>query len=66
MADNRVVEGRMVTPEALAELIEGEDVMDAEPITSSPSMSSASASGVTIRPSTTRLSAISPRGGRRP
>ena len=33
MADNRVVEGRMVTPEALAELIEGEDVMDAEPIT---------------------------------
>lgn len=32
MADNRVVEGRMVTPEALAELIEGEDVMDAEPI----------------------------------
>ena len=33
MDDNRVVEGRMVTPEALAELIEGEDVMDAEPIT---------------------------------
>jgi hypothetical protein len=33
MADNRVVEGRMVTPETLAELIEGEDVMDAEPIT---------------------------------
>ena len=33
MADNRVVEGRMVTPETLAELIEGENVMDAEPIT---------------------------------
>ncbi|EMA44699.1 DUF5795 family protein [Halococcus saccharolyticus] len=33
MADNRVVEGRMVTPEALAELIEDDDVMDAEPIT---------------------------------
>ena len=33
MAENRVVEGRMVTPEALAELIEGDDVMDAEAIT---------------------------------
>ena len=32
MADNRVVQGRMVTPERLAELIEGESVMDAEPI----------------------------------
>jgi len=32
MADNRVVEGRMVTPETLAELIEGEAVMDAEAI----------------------------------
>ena len=32
MADNRVVEGRMVTPKKLAELIEGESVMDAEPI----------------------------------
>jgi hypothetical protein len=32
MADNRVVEGRMVTPESLAELIEDESVMDAEPI----------------------------------
>ena len=32
MADNRVVEGRMVTPKRLAELIEGESVMDAEPI----------------------------------
>ncbi len=32
MADNRVVQGRMVTPESLAERIEGEDVMDAEPI----------------------------------
>ena len=32
MADNRVVQGRMVTPESLAELIEGEGVMDAEPI----------------------------------
>jgi len=29
---NRVVEGRMVTPERLAELVEGEDVMDAEDI----------------------------------
>jgi hypothetical protein len=32
MPDNRVVQGRMVTPERLAELIEGESVMDAEPI----------------------------------
>ncbi|AJF26942.1 MULTISPECIES: DUF5795 family protein [Haloarcula] len=32
MSDNRVVQGRMQTPESLAELIEGEDVMDAEPI----------------------------------
>lgn len=32
MAENRVVEGRMVTPKRLAEIIEGEDVMDAEPI----------------------------------
>jgi predicted RNA-binding Zn-ribbon protein involved in translation (DUF1610 family) len=29
---NRVVQGRMVTPKRLAELIEGESVMDAEPI----------------------------------
>lgn len=32
MADNRVVEGRMVTPKRLAELIEGDSVMDAERI----------------------------------
>jgi predicted RNA-binding Zn-ribbon protein involved in translation (DUF1610 family) len=32
MADNRVVEGRMVTPAKLAELIEGDGVMDAEAI----------------------------------
>ena len=32
MAENRVVQGRMVTPMRLAALIEGEDVMDAEPI----------------------------------
>jgi DNA-directed RNA polymerase subunit RPC12/RpoP len=32
MADNRVVEGRMVTPVTLAELIEGERPMDAEAI----------------------------------
>ncbi|MFC7073562.1 DUF5795 family protein [Halovenus rubra] len=32
MGTNRVVQGRMVTPERLAELIEGSDVMDAEPI----------------------------------
>jgi hypothetical protein len=32
MTANRVVQGRMVTPESLAELVEGEDVMDAEPI----------------------------------
>jgi predicted RNA-binding Zn-ribbon protein involved in translation (DUF1610 family) len=30
--ENRVVQGRMVTPEKLAEMIEGADVMDAEPI----------------------------------
>lgn len=33
MAGNRVVEGRMVTPETLAEMIEDDDVMDAEAIT---------------------------------
>ncbi|WP_435194704.1 DUF5795 family protein [Natronomonas sp. EA1] len=33
MAENRVVQGRMVTPKTLAELIEGEPVMDAENIT---------------------------------
>jgi hypothetical protein len=32
MAENRVVQGRMVTPQRLAELIEGEGVMDAEAI----------------------------------
>lgn len=32
MADNRVVQGRMVTPESLAELIEDDDVLDAEDI----------------------------------
>jgi len=32
MADNRVVQGRMQTPASLAELVEGESVMDAEPI----------------------------------
>jgi hypothetical protein len=33
MAENRVVQGRVVTPARLAALIEGDDVMDAEPIT---------------------------------
>ena len=32
MGTNRVVQGRMVTPKSLAELIEDGDVMDAEPI----------------------------------
>jgi DNA-directed RNA polymerase subunit RPC12/RpoP len=32
MADNRVVQGRMVTPESLAELVEGESIMEAEAI----------------------------------
>jgi DNA-directed RNA polymerase subunit RPC12/RpoP len=32
MAENRVVEGRMVTAKTLAELVEGESVMDAEAI----------------------------------
>jgi hypothetical protein len=32
MAENRVVQGRMVTPQSLAELIEDDSVMDAEPI----------------------------------
>jgi len=32
MAVNRVVEGRMVTPDALAELIHGASVMAADPI----------------------------------
>ena len=32
MTDNRVVQGRMVTPRRLAEIIEDDDVMDAEPI----------------------------------
>jgi len=32
MTENRVVQGRMVTPGSLAELVEGESVMDAEAI----------------------------------
>lgn len=32
MSDNRVVQGRMVTPASLAELVEGEGVIDAEAI----------------------------------
>ena len=32
MAENRVVQGRMVTPTKLGEIIEGEDVMDADAI----------------------------------
>ena len=32
MPDNRVVEGRMVTPKKLAERIEGDSIMDAEGI----------------------------------
>jgi rubredoxin len=32
MADNRVVQGRMVTPGKLAAMIEGDDVMDTEAI----------------------------------
>lgn len=32
MANNRVVQGRMVTPEKLAELIEGESVLEVEEI----------------------------------
>jgi len=32
MAENRVVQGRMVTPAALAELIEGESVMEVDSI----------------------------------
>lgn len=32
MNENRVVQGRMVTPESLAELIEGERILEAESI----------------------------------
>ncbi|MCU4742890.1 DUF5795 family protein [Halobacteria archaeon AArc-m2/3/4] len=32
MPENRVVQGRMVTAESLAELVEGESVMEAEAI----------------------------------
>jgi hypothetical protein len=32
MSENRVVQGRMVTPERLAELVEGERPMEAEAI----------------------------------
>lgn len=32
MSDNRVVQGRMVTPRRLAEIIEDDDVMEAEAI----------------------------------
>lgn len=32
MSENRVVQGRMVTPQRLAEIIEGDEVMDAEAI----------------------------------
>ena len=35
MPENRVVQGRMVTPGKLAELIEGESVMEAEAISES-------------------------------
>lgn len=33
MSDNRVVQGRMVTAKRLAEIIEGDDVMETESIT---------------------------------
>ena len=36
MSENRVVEGRMVTPGKLAELVEGEPVMDSEAIQDAP------------------------------
>ncbi len=32
MANNRVVQGRMVTPKKLAEIVEGESVMEADQI----------------------------------
>ncbi|WP_460918697.1 DUF5795 family protein [Salinarchaeum chitinilyticum] len=32
MSENRVVQGRMVTPASLAEIVEGEGVIDAEDI----------------------------------
>ncbi|QDX41300.1 DUF5795 family protein [Salarchaeum sp. JOR-1] len=32
MSENRVVQGRMVTPKKLAELVEGDSVMEAESI----------------------------------
>ncbi|MFC4248950.1 DUF5795 family protein [Natribaculum luteum] len=32
MSKNRVVQGRMVTPESLAELVEGESVLEADAI----------------------------------
>lgn len=32
MAENRVVQGRMVTPKKLAQLVEGGDVLEAESI----------------------------------
>ena len=32
MAENRVVQGRMVTPEKLAEMIEGESVLEVDSI----------------------------------
>lgn len=32
MPANRVVEGRMVTPKKLAEIIEGDSILEAEPI----------------------------------
>ncbi|AGN02807.1 hypothetical protein L593_14340 [Salinarchaeum sp. Harcht-Bsk1] len=32
MSENRVVQGRMVTPVSLAEIVEGEGVIDAEAI----------------------------------
>ncbi|MGB9985769.1 DUF5795 family protein [Salarchaeum japonicum] len=32
MSENRVVQGRMVTPKKLAELVEGDSVMEAEAI----------------------------------
>ena len=59
MAENRVVQGRMVTPTALAELIEGEAVMEVDSIQDAdracPACGSADVLEIVYMPSVTEL-----------
>ena len=59
MAENRVVQGRMVTPAALAELIEGDSVMEVDSIEDAdrecPDCGSADVLEIVYMPSVTEL-----------